>query len=472
MRFRFKRHDTDAPSAWRLGFASGIAAFAALLVAAAYVMSWVVHLHMAELGPPRSAGTPLRVPTGDGDAVFLMTSQKETRIAGGGGRWRTYRGFETVVHFDVWRFDAATLRPVWRRRLLTDGRPDLSKVGVLGGDGDRVWMFLGGPVVASMATGEVLGGAAAIEDRNPALRNVMPLDEGHYRFFEGYGLVFTSADARAWRVDAATLEATPWQSKSAVKRASAIGLPYYAPSSPTTFQKRGLTLERNWLGVLTDEEGDAMNRGPRVPGARAGERPGAMAQFLERTHAPPELSHAGPKRYRLWQSKVEQVSAAPPDWPKNFPDRWGKRPRYSAFAPFEKSPEFLQAGLLSDGRSPLPILLRDPDSVLVLHRDRIDHEGRLHVTRVAGPDGRTVWSAPSPLSVLQAVMPAAGPLLLFGRAYVVPRREIGDPYNDAHEWLISLDLAAGVMRSFDLSAADTAVTRSGENRNPGPSTSH
>jgi hypothetical protein len=472
MRSRFKDHSTDRPSGWRLGFASGFAAFAMLLIGAAYVGSLIIHAHMAEIGPPRVAGTPLRVAAPDGDAVFVMTSQKETRIVGGAGRWSTYRGFETVVHFDLWRFDAAALRPVWRKRLLTDARPNLSKVGVLGADGDRVWLFLGGPVVASTASGEVVGGAAAIEDRNPALKNVVPLDEGHYRFFHGYGLVFTAADARAWRVDAATLEATPWDAKTAVKRPSAIGLPHYAPSSLTTFQKRGLTLEQNWLGVLTEDEGEAMNRGPQVPGARPGERRRAMAEFLDYTHAPPELSHGGPKRYRLWRSKVEHVSAAPAGWPKTLPDRWGKRPRYSAFAPFEKSPEFLQAGLLSDGRSRLPILLRDPDSVLVLHRDRIDDEGRLHVTRIAGPDGRTVWDAASPLSVLQSVMPGAGPLVLFGRAYVAPNRDMGDPYHDAHEWLISLDLATGSARTFDLSAAETAVTRSGESRNPGPNTSH
>jgi hypothetical protein len=168
---------------------------------------------------------------------------------------------------------------------------------------------------------------------------------------------------------------------------------------------------------------------------------------------------------------VEQVSAAPEGWPKNFPDRWGKRARYSAFAPFEKSAEFLQAGLLSDGRSRLPILLRDPDSVLVLHRDRIDDEGRLHITRIAGPDGRTVWSAASPLSLVQSVMPGAGPLLLFGRAYVAPNREMGDPYHDAHEWLIALDLASGRASSFNLATADTAVTRSGETRSPDPNTS-
>jgi hypothetical protein len=454
MKWPNQRSDPGETSTWRLGFASGVAAFASLLVTLAYVASVVVSFRTAELEAPRTVGVPVRVSANGVDAVLLMTVQKESRTVGGGSRWRTYRGFETVTHFDVWRIDGATARPVWRKRLLTERAGNVYDLGVLGADGDRFWYFLRGPAVASIATGEVLGGAAAIEDRNAALKGVVPTDKGYYKFFDGYGLVFTSADARAWQVDAATLEAVPWQPKAAVRRASAIGPPYYAASSSTSFQKRGLTLAHAWLGVLTDDEGDAMNRGPQVPGARPGERRGAMAAFLESVHAPPELTHAGPKRYRLWRSKVEQVSAAPEGWPKTLPDKWGKRPRYSAFSPFEKSPELLQAGLLSDGRASFPILLHDPDSVLVLHRDRVDDAGRLHVTRMAGPDGRVLWDAALPLSILQSVMPGQGRLVLFGRGYVEPQRETGDPYHSAHEWLIALDTATGVASAFNISEAD------------------
>jgi hypothetical protein len=110
--------------------------------------------------------------------------------------------------------------------------------------------------------------------------------------------------------------------------------------------------------------------------------------------------------------------------------------------------------LLSDGRSNLPILLRDPDSVLVLHRDRIDDAGRLHVARMAGPDGRVLWDAALPLSIVQSVMPGTGPLVLFGRGYVEARSDAGDPYHTAHEWLIALDTATGAVRKFNVTEAD------------------
>ena len=49
--------------------------------------------------------------------------------------------------------------------------------------------------------------------------------------------------------------------------------------------------------------------------------------------------------------------------------------------------------------------------------------------------------------------PLEGPLVLFGRAYV-GTRQAGDPYHNAHEWLITHDTASGAARTFDISAAD------------------
>lgn len=119
------------------------------------------------------------------------------------------------------------------------------------------------------------------------------------------------------------------------------------------------------------------------------------------------------------------------------------------YALLEKSPEFMQAGLLSDGRSELPLYLTKPDSVLILHRNRIDDAGRLHVTRIAGPDARTVWDARLPLSSVEAVMPGRDRLVLFGR-------ERGDRRVQGidMEWLISIDFASGAAHTFSLSEAD------------------
>jgi hypothetical protein len=372
-------------------------------------------------------------------------------VVGGGSRWMTLAGFEKVMHVDVWRLDAVTAQPVWRKRFITERDGNIIGLGLLGADGDRVWLFLREPVIISAANGEVLADAKAIESRNEPLKGVLPKQMGHYQFFDGHGLVFTAADARAWMLHAQKLTATPWEPKTATPRADAVAPAYFSPTSLTQMQKRGLLLPTRWLGVLTDDEAAAVQAPkPEAPG----ERRGASAAFREYMRAPPDLSHAGPKRYRLWHAKVKQISAAPAGWSKELPDNWGKRPYYSDFTVFEKSPEFLQAGLLSDGRSNLPLLPTAPDSVLVLHRDRIDEDGRLHVTRIAGPDARVLWDAALPLSLLHSVMPGKNALVLFGRAYLPDRPRPGDPYHSAHEWVIALDTASGAVRAFNVSEAD------------------
>ena len=463
MKYHFPRRQpengdpADKPRMFKAGFAAGVTAVASVILAAVYLGSGIVERRVTGIEEARVLGTPVRAGLADASAVFLMTAQKEIRTVPGSRRWQPYRKIETVTHFDLWRFDGRTAQPAWRKRLLTTSESvNFMDAGVAGADGDRLWVFLREPLLVSAATGDVIHGATEIEARNPPLQGVLPRKRNHYVFFDGHGLVFTAADARAWRLDAQTLKASPWEPNKAVRRAEAVGPPYYAASSVTGFQQRGLLLERDWLGVLTDAEAAALNGPVKVPGAKPGERRGAMAKFLEYNRAPPRLEHAGPKRYRLWRAKVEQVSAAPEDWPKHFPDNWGKRPRYGSFTVFEKSPEFLQAGLLGDGRSRLPVLLTNPDSVLVLHRDRIDDKGVVHLTRIAGPDGHTLWNAALPLSLVQAVIPTGGRLLLFGRQYVQKQNEVGDPYHGAHEWLVSLDTASGAVQAFDITAVDIA----------------
>jgi len=107
-----------------------------------------------------------------------------------------------------------------------------------------------------------------------------------------------------------------------------------------------------------------------------------------------------------------------------------------------------------------PMLVREPDGALVLHRDRLGQEGRLRLTRVAADRGRAVWEAALPLSVVQSVLPGrAGTraLLLLGREYARSDGTGGDPYRDAHEQVVSVDVATGAVRAFDLTAEGRAT---------------
>lgn len=170
--------------------------------------------------PPRTLGAPLRA----AGAVFVLTAEFERRDPGEGSRWTAFRSFEKVMHVHVARFEAKSEQPTWRRRLLTEREGNTADLGLLGADEDRLWVFVREPLVLSLATGEVLAGASAIEARNPALKGAVPRRMSHYRFFDGYGLVITTADARAWLVDVQTLATVPWQGPGPIARETAIGV--------------------------------------------------------------------------------------------------------------------------------------------------------------------------------------------------------------------------------------------------------
>jgi len=435
-----------------------------LLVAVAAVAiatgAWVLMTTSAGLSPPETLGPPLRV----GDKVILLTGQwKETYTSTGSGR--TSRRTSTIVdlYVDLWSFDATTATPQWRKRLQVQRDGAKTQRTILGADGDTVWLLLPhGLFAASLSDGAVIADHTAIEARNPPLHGMLSPERRFYRF-DGQGLHVTATDARTWRIDPRTLVARPATSADATQapKPDAVAPAYFTPNASHAYQARGAVLGDRWLGVLSDAEADALSKRPEVPGAKPGERRGAMAYFLETTQAPPGLPAFAAVRYRLWSSRIVQVSAAPPDWPKEMPDNWGTRPKYTEFAPLPAGPEFLQGGLFGPyvHNGAKPVFLRDPDSVLVLHRDRLGEQGRLRLARVAGPQGRVVWEAAMPLSVLQSVMPGGNTLVLYGRLFTPPPADgrPRDPMHTALEQLVSIDLATGAMQVHEQSVAATGM---------------
>ena len=177
-----------------------------------------------------------------------------------------------------------------------------------------------------------------------------------------------------------------------------------------------------------------------------------MQQYLEANHVPAALNEPLPQQYHLWGAHVEQVSAGPPDWPKNFPDKWGKRPQFSNYQKLPEGPGFLRAGLLHNGDPREQALwYREPDSVLVLHSDKLGQDGRLQLTRVSGPAGKPVWSAALPMDELQAVMPKDNDLLLLGSE---PPEATGKKAEEEgpHLKAVRVDVASGKTTVLDLTA--------------------
>ena len=126
------------------------------------------------LGPVRTFGPALR----SGDRVFLLT-----------GQWRTLFSLddegprETDLFVDLWAFDAATAKPLWRRRLQTERNGAMAGRSILGAEGSTLWLLLPrGVVAASLTDGAIQADGARIEARNPQLKGLLPKEHRYFQF--------------------------------------------------------------------------------------------------------------------------------------------------------------------------------------------------------------------------------------------------------------------------------------------------
>jgi hypothetical protein len=319
---------------------------------------------------------------------------------------------------------------------------------ILGLDGGTLWMFVREPLAVSVADGTILADGARLEALNPALAGKR-VDEQGYVAFGGQGLQLTLTDTTQWVVHGDTLGAEPRE--RAPKSVSGTIAPAPAPASTERYQLRGLPIGTRWLGVLTDKEAETLRADPVIPGRAPNEPRGPMYDYLKSRHVP-DLLRPQPQPYRLWSAHVAQVSSAPRDWPKDFPDTWGTHDEFSDYELLSEAPPFLQAGLLGNGVSEQALWLRDPDSVLVLHHDKLGPTGRLRLTRVAGPAGRVVWDAPLGLADLDAVLLGA-PAIAFVGTEPNPAHDPRKPSSSAeHTKIVAVDVASGRVASYDLTA--------------------
>ncbi|HXH00948.1 MAG TPA: PA2928 family protein [Xanthomonadaceae bacterium] len=373
-------------------------------------------------------------------------------------RWSLYkRGVKTYLYVDLWSIDANTLKPRWRRRLASIENGARTGKALLGADGQTVWLYMDGPLAISARDWRVLADSKGLEARNPQLGGLLLDEEKHYGF-DAAGLWLMSADARRWRVDAA-LKATPLGAQERARES--VTLP--AVTGPGTaiqyIQLRGMHIGERWLGVLSTEEAAQLEviqrEGEKDPMGRAK----LAAHLTSMTRRGGLPAHAN-VRNRLWQARVQQVSAAPSGWPAELPS-WGTRDTYADLAPLPEGPEFLNGGLLvRDIKVDVPLFLTKPDSVLVLHQQRLGDDGPLALARIAGPHGRVVWNRPLPLTQLYAVLPGDKTLLLSG-GYFRPKGEAYESRDhDAGNHVVGVDLTSGALTTLDFTGAalDVPIT--------------
>lgn len=333
-------------------------------------------------------GSPVRVPTADGDRVIMMTSQ-----------WKSYRSRAissgtsyTGLLVDVWGFDANDAKPLWRTRIVDDRRAQNLGRKILGAHGGIVWLLDGeGLVGLSPRDGSRVADAAALEAANPALKGMVPTEERYYRF-DPQGLSFRAADGRDWRLTGQGAATAPDGPKLTTDEERAPAKPgVFIPARVAggtgswAFYARGVNTGKMWLGLM-------------APGELQGVREtGAIGGTVDTESYP---------RTSLWSARVVERYGL-----------FGSAVAIKDPKPLPESPEFINAGLLQDGRccSDRPILLSKPDSVLVLHKDRLGEGSRFRLTRVSGPLGKPLWSAELPATALDAVMPGERSTVIAGR---------------------------------------------------------
>ncbi|MFO1078364.1 MAG: PA2928 family protein [Planctomycetota bacterium] len=387
-------------------------------------------------------GPPAMVDDGGKPRLWVLTKQEEVRLVsvdGGGshssGDWRS----DTFFHFGVQAFDPLAAQPLWHKRLVTFGDPDArgfapSRVlgsavdaRLLGQDGNIVWLLIGeAPYALDAADAHVVTDAARLQEVNPELRGLLPSEAKYYGFDRG--LVLTAADARQFVVrgpDRKAVAYTPPPPPSAPEgRLQANGTRETVPSRPPGENpSRLVTLGGQRLGLYSEKEAaDA-----------------AQDDWGRKLRYPYSILDEGKlSRRTFWRAKI--VAA------QRFDDHFE---RLSELTPIPGTPTFLKGRFKTDPATGEPLVLPDPESVLVWHSTRIDDSGRLAVTRLDAAL-KPLWQAELPLSETDPVRQVAT-WLVSGHLIVVGElRTVTDGVQSRTPQIVTIDLNTGTLRSMDL----------------------
>lgn len=391
----------------------------------------------SHLLPPEPQGPAAMVADGDQPRLWLLTKQEEERQVSVGTRRSSGWREDTFFHFDVRAFDPVTARPLWKKRLWTigdakaRGRGPSRVIGssvegrLLGQEGDRIWLLLGGePVAVKAADGSVVGNAETIQQRNPALQGLMPADASHYSFDQG--LVFMSADARRFVVrgdEAVAAPYAPTPQPVAAPELKPNGMPVIVPMRPLMpAPLRLIELGGQRLGLYSEKEAaDA-----------------AEDSFGDHLKYPYSILDEGVQSRRgFWRVEVVET--------ERFDETLR---RLGALTPLPESPVFLNGRFLKQGQLDEPLRLEDPAGVAVWHRTRIDSEGRLALTRL-DEQLAPVWRAELPLSESGIANPVRT-WVVDGHLVAVGNLEAEVEHMSTREaHLVSVDLATGAVQAWN-----------------------
>ncbi len=316
------------------------------------------------------------------ERLWLLVKREET--------WRyTY---QAQYHFELHGHDTRTAQRVWIKRLLTvpykEGGYNAT-ARILGLDGNAVWLFLHDqPVAVSAADGGIIVDREHLELMNAELKNLIPSEP---KFFaHDQGLIITTADGRKFRVSASNFKATPYTpaNDDLFRRLSFMATQWNGGYQTKDFLVRQGILWERCIGLYSDTEAtDAGND-----------------QFGNRFKTGADILDEGTLARR--SLRTARIG-------KTRPFSEGSHDRLFDVTRLPDTPEFLQGGFLIRAGTRVPLQFTEPRGTLVLHRTRVDAEGRLALSRL-DERFREQWKTVLPLTELNNRWEWLDRLLLLG----------------------------------------------------------
>lgn len=466
--------------------------------------------------PPQRSGPIGLVDTGSGKQAWLATIQEEERSRNVGGGSRSVGKWVTEYHYHLrlQAHDPATAQRLWSKELkvLRDTEGGMgAQIRILGQQGEVVWVWVHDQVLAlSARDGSPVADRSTLEQANPGLKGLIP-NELEFHTFVG-ALVVTLADARRMRIELPGFRATPYQvaDERQFSHAASLGTTWNGGHDTRDFGVRHGRFGSDWIGLLSESEArDAGNdtSGDNYADSADIDDEGPMARrtfwrVVASAYNDDFLVYGGRKGVRGYcQDRAERaarddqsnafmraaaagtVNVASLDTRGAAPATQRERIRacvetfdaekFKRIVRLERmpgagewlqgrmlkaeavagAPQWIQRGSIMKAAVRAPLRLGDPDGVLVLHRTRMDAQGRLALSRVDATFARTLWTAVLPYDALTNRWALGSHLLLNGNW-----NEVRKGVTTRHEALVSLDLASGRWSGWDI-GADAPVSK-------------
>ena len=401
-----------------------ISRFAALPCALALIVLLSSCNH-STFRPPEREGPPGLVKHGDEAHLWLVTKQEEQRMRYVGGSARSTGTWinETWYHFHLEAHDPTTTARVWKKKLLSvkdDEGGHSSQARIFGPDGDRIWLFVHDqPIAVSSADGSRIADRETLEQANPELRGLISKELDFYAFDDG--LVIIAADAQRWRIRGENFHAEPYVAPNDeyFRNVQFMATRWNGGHHTQDFLVRQANVDGKWLGLYSEKEA-----------ADAGHD-----EFGDHYKRPDAVWDEGSQARRtFWSARIGKT--------KEFSE--GTHDRLFDVTRVPGAPDYLQAGWLVRQGTRQPLRVKDPDGFLVVHRTRLDEEGRLAITRLDDAL-KPQWTAKLPYHDLRNRFELPDLLLLYGLVQETKKGVTG-----TSEHIVSLDLRDGSFRAWNV----------------------